>query len=312
MTGNQPLPFDRRTGSIWLDGDVVDWADAQLHVLSHGLHYASSVFEGIRIYGGVPFMLAEHVSRLASSARILDFGLPCPERDLSAAALDITARSGIVDGYLRMNAWRGSEVIQTAALHTSVHVSVAAWEIPAGYYAAPDAADSGISLQTGRYRRPGPDSAPVKSKAAGNYMIGTVTKNEALRAGFDDALLLDCDGLIAEATGAHIFFVRAGVLHTPTTRCTIDGITRACVLGIAERLGIPAVSEDLPPDFVPTADAAFICGTATEVLPVARIDQYHLGRCGPEGRDLVRQVTDEYRALTAGRIAVSVPNVWAA
>jgi branched-chain amino acid aminotransferase len=300
------LPFDRRTGSIWLDGDVVDWADARLHVLSHGLHYASSIFEGIRIYGGVPFMLGAHISRLANSARILDFALPCPERDIYAAALDIAARSGITDGYLRVNAWRGSEVIQTAALHTSVHVSAAAWEIPAGYYAAADAADSGIALQTGRYRRPGPESAPVKSKAAGNYMIGTVTKNEALRSGFDDALLLDCDGRIAEATGAHIFFVRAGILYTPTTRCTIDGITRACVLGIAKRLGIPAVIDDLSPDFIATADAAFICGTATELLPVARIDDHRFGRSGPDGTDIVRRLIAEYRALTAGRIAVSV------
>lgn len=305
MTGEQMLPFDRRTGYIWFDGRVVDWADARLHVLSHGLHYASSIFEGIRIYDAVPFMLAEHIGRMAESARILDFVLPFEQHDLNAAALDIAARAGIGDGYIRMNAWRGSEVIQTAAPRTSVHMSIAAWEIPAGYYAAPDAADSGISLQTGRYRRPPAQCAPVKSKAAGNYMIGTVSKNEALRNGFDDALLLDCDGQIAEATGAHIFFVRAGVLYTPTTRCTIDGITRACVLSIAADLGIPVVVGDLAPDFIPTADSAFISGTATELLPVTRIDDF---RFGHKGRDVVQRLMTEYRALTTRRSAVSVPN----
>lgn len=302
------LPFDRRTGYIWLDGALVEWTEARLHVLSHGLHYASSIFEGIRIYGGVPFMLSEHVTRLAGSARILDFALPCDEREICAAALDVAARADITDGYIRMNAWRGSEVIQTAALNTSVHMSVAAWEIPAGYYAAADAADSGISLRTGRYRRPPAHSAPVKSKAAGNYMIGTVCKNEAIRDGFDDALLLDCEGHIAEATGAHIFFIRAGGLYTPTTRCTIDGITRACVLSIAGHLSLPVVVDDLAPEFITAADSAFICGTATGLLPVTRIDDH---RYGPGGRDIFQRLASEYAALTSGRSPVSVPNEWA-
>ncbi|MEU7998857.1 branched-chain-amino-acid transaminase [Micromonospora sp. NPDC049060] len=300
-------PFDQREGHIWLDGRLVDWADARLHVLTHGLHYASSIFEGVRVYGGTPFMLREHISRLGGSARILDFELPHDEQTLYQATLDVVAKAGITDGYIRMNAWRGSEVIQTAALKTSVHTSVAAWELPAGYYAAEDALETGISLCTGEYRRPAPDTAPVKSKAAGNYMIGTISKNRALRAGFDDALLLDHAGFIAEITGAHIFFTRDGVLHTPTTRCVIDGITRECVLHLARHAGISIVEADLAPEFVAQADGAFVCGTACEILPVARIDGqgYDLS-----GNAVIRTLIDGYREMTAGRSPVTVPNRW--
>ncbi|WP_330308224.1 MULTISPECIES: aminotransferase class IV [unclassified Streptomyces] len=290
-----PLPFDRRTGEIWLDGSLVPWAEARLHVLSHGLHYASSVFEGVRVYGGSPFLLREHIARLRSSARILDFDLEYDDEMLHGATLDVVAAAGIRDGYVRMNAWRGSEVIQTAALHTSVHTSVAAWEIPVGYYAAADALDRGIALRTAEYRRPSPLFAPVKSKAAGNYMIGTVSKNQALRAGYDDALLLDDAGMIAEATGAHVFFTRAGALHTPTTRCTIDGITRARVLVLARAEDIPCAVEDLSPAFVREADGAFICGTACELLPVARIDDHTYE---PRGNSVIRRLISGYRALT--------------
>lgn len=291
--------FDQRDGQIWYDGSLVPWRDAKLHVLTHGLHYASSIFEGVRIYGARPFMLTEHLVRLHASAAILDFALPFSVEQLHAATLDVVAAAGIVDGYIRINAWRGSEVIQTAALKTSVHVSVAAWEIPAGYYAAADALDKGVSLQTGRYRRPSADSAPVKSKAAGNYMIGTVCKNEALRAGFDDALLLDCDGNIAEATGAHIFFTKDQRLYTPTTRSTIEGITRACVMQLATAADIECTVMDLAPGFVAEADGAFLCGTACELLPVARIDEasYNVG-----GNQIVADLLAAYRALTqAGR-----------
>ncbi|MFF1419581.1 aminotransferase class IV [Streptomyces sp. NPDC058280] len=302
------LPFDQRTGHIWLDGGLVEWADATLHVLSHGLHYASSVFEGVRVYGGSPFMLREHISRLRSSARILDFDLEHSDDALHTATLDVIARARIAEGYVRMKAWRGSEVIQTAALKTSVRTSIATWEIPVGYYAAADALDQGISLRSAEYRRPSPRYAPVKSKAAGNYMIGTVSKNQALRAGFDDALMLDDAGNIAEATGAHIFFTKAGILYTPTTRCTIDGITRACVLELARRGGIPCVVGDLAPGFVAEADGAFICGTACEILPVARIDDH---RYEPRGNDVIRRLITDYHDLIAGRSTVEVPHTWA-
>lgn len=291
------LPFDQRTGHIWLDGRLVEWADATLHVLTHGLHYASSIFEGVRVYGGAPFMLREHLARLSASAGILDFALEYSEDTLHRATLEVVERAGIVDGYIRINAWRGSEVIQTAALKTSVHTSVAAWEIPAGYYAAEDALDKGIALQTAEYRRPSPLHAPVKSKAAGNYMIGTVSKNKALRAGFDDAIMLDDRGTIAESTGAHVFFTRDGALHTPTTRCTIEGITRACVIALAEREGIACTVADLDPGFVAEADGAFICGTACEILPVARIDDH---RYDLSGNDVIRRLITGYHDLTAG------------
>ncbi|WP_263168286.1 aminotransferase class IV [Streptomyces sp. SCSIO ZS0520] len=302
------LPFDRRTGHIWYDGSLVEWSEATLHVLSHGLHYASSIFEGIRIYRGEPFLLSHHLDRLAASARILDFTLEYDREVLHKAARDVVERAGITEGYLRVNAWRGSEIIQTAALHTSVHTTLAAWELPAGYYAATDALDKGIRLVTGRYRRPSPAYAPVKSKAAGNYMIGTVSKNEALRAGYDDALLLDDRGNFVEATGAHLFFTKDGVLHTPTTRCTIDGITRAAVLALAAHQGVEVVVGDLPPAFAQEADGAFLCGTACEILPVAEIDGH-----GYEvrGNTLLHSLVTGYRGLVDGSGDVEVPNAWA-
>lgn len=302
------IPFDQRSGRLWYDGRLVDWADARIHVLTHGLHYASSVFEGVRVYGGKPFLARAHVERLRSSAALLDFDLPYGDDELCAATAAAIAAAGIVDGYVRMNAWRGSEVIQTAALRTSVHVSVAAWEVPAGYYAPADVLDKGIALTVGRYRRPAPDTAPVKSKAAGNYMIGTISKNEALRAGFDDALLLDSEGFIAEATGAHLFFTKDGTLHTPTTRSTIDGITRACVLRIAEHLGIPCEVTDLRPEFVDEADGAFECGTACEILPVARIDdrRYTLA-----GHKVIGEIVAAYQELTTGTGELTVSDTWA-
>ncbi len=289
------LPFDQREGTIWLSGQYVEWKQAKLHVLTHGLHYASSIFEGVRIYGGHPFMLREHLQRLHGSAQILDFELAYDIEELHSATLEIVKRAGIADGYIRINAWRGSEVIQTAALKTSVQTSIAAWEIPRGYYAAPDALDKGISLVTGQYRRPSPESAPVKSKAAGNYMIGTVSKNRALRDGFDDALLLDCEGNIAEATGAHIFFTKDGALFTPTTRCTIEGITRACVLALASKAGIACTVSDLRPEFVDEADGAFLCGTACELLPIAKINArtYDVKSNG-----VTKTLLSSYRALT--------------
>lgn len=293
------VPFDQRTGELWLDGEFVDWPDATLHVLTHGLHYASSIFEGVRVYGGSAFMLREHVVRLRASAHIMDFELPHTDAELLDATAETVSRAGFTDGYVRMNAWRGSEVIQTAAPKTSIHVSVAAWEIPSGYYAAADALETGIALQTGRYRRPSPDSAPVKSKAAGNYMIGTICKNEALRAGFDDALLLDCNGNVAEATGAHVFFTRDGVLHTPTTWSTIEGITRATVIELADRAGIECVVEDLAPEFVTAADGAFICGTACELLPVTRIDDHEYDL---SGNTVIGTLVGAYTELCRGRV----------
>ncbi|WP_436500482.1 branched-chain-amino-acid transaminase [Actinokineospora sp. HUAS TT18] len=292
-------PFDQRDGHIWFDGDLVDWRDARIHVLTHGLHYASSVFEGVRVYDGKAFLLDAHIRRLRESARILDFDLPYTDEDLHAATVETIAKAGFADGYVRMNAWRGSEVIQTAALNTSIRMSIAAYETPRGYYVAADALEKGISLRTGEYRRPTPDTAPVKSKAAGNYMIGTVSKNAALRAGFDDAMLLDADGLIAESTGAHLFFTKDGVLHTPTTRCTIEGITRATVLDLAAANGITCVVEDLAPEFVAEADGAFICGTACELLPVSRIDgtEYDL-----RGNAVIATLITAYAALTRGAV----------
>jgi branched-chain amino acid aminotransferase len=293
------LPFDQREGFIWHDGALVEWKEAKLHVLTHGLHYASSIFEGVRVYARRPFMLHDHITRLRNSARILDFDLPYSDEELHAATLEVVAKANIVNGYIRMNAWRGSDVIQTAALKTTIHTSIATWDIPSGYYAAADALEKGITMEIADYRRPSPASAPVKSKAAGNYMIGTISKNRALRNGLDDALLLDCSGNIAEATGAHIFFTKNGALHTPTTRCTIEGITRACVIELARKTGIECVVDDLRPEFMQEANGAFICGTACELLPVTQINGYHYQI---KGNQIIAELITNYRDLTCTHV----------
>ncbi len=264
-----PLPFDQRDGVIWYDGRMVPWGDATLHVLSHGLHYASSVFEGERAYGGVIYKLNEHTERLHHSARMLGFEIPWSVEDVNRACNDVLAAQGFVDAYVRPVAWRGSEMMGVSAQQNAIHLAIAVWEWPS--YFDPDQRLAGIRLDMAEYRRPDPRTIPAKSKAAGLYMICTLSKHAAEAKGYADALMLDWRGYVAEATGANIFFIRDGVLHTPTPDCFLDGITRQSVIELAGRRGLKVVERHIVPEEMADFEECFICGTAAEVTPVSEI-----------------------------------------
>ncbi len=264
------MPFDDRDGLIWLDGRMVPWRDARIHVLTHGLHYGSCVFEGERVYGGTVFKLTEHSERLALSAQLLGFRLPFPVADIDEATRAVVAANRIVDGYVRPVAWRGSEMMGVSAQATTIRVAIATWEWPS--YFDLNARRQGIRLRTSDWRRPSPATAPVQSKAAGLYMICTMSKHAAEDAGFHDALLLDWRGRVAEATGANIFLAMDGRLHTPVPDCFLDGITRRTVIDLARRRGIEVVERVIMPEELKDADEIFLTGTAAEVTPVGVID----------------------------------------
>ncbi|MCH8237912.1 MAG: branched-chain amino acid aminotransferase [Proteobacteria bacterium] len=265
------IPFDDRDGVIWFDGEMIPWRQATIHILSHALHYASSVFEGERSYGGKIFKLTEHSERFQTSAEILGFELPYSVAEIDAACIETCEANGIVDGYVRPVAWRGSEMMGVSAQETRIHVAIAAWAWPS--YFSPEARMKGIRLKTSQWRRPAPVTAPVKAKAAGLYMICTLSKHAAEAEGYDDCLMLDWRGRVAEATGANIFLVFGdGKLHTPTPDCFLDGITRQTVIGLAEKRGIEVVERVIMPDELKDATEIFLTGTAAEVTPVGEID----------------------------------------
>ena len=266
------LPFHDRDGVIWYDGKLVPWRDAQVHVLTHGLHYASAVFEGERSYGGQVFKMTEHHERLHYSAEVLGFEIPYSVAEIDAAAEDVLRANDIVDGYVRPVAWRGSEMMGVSAQNNTIHLAVAAWEWPA--YFSPEARLEGIRMTVSDWRRPAPDTAPVKSKAAGLYMICTLSKHKAEAAGYNDALMLDYRGQIAEATGANIFLVQDGKIHTPTPDCFLDGITRRTVIEMARGKGYEIIERAIMPEELDKTQEVFITGTAVEVTPVREIDQY--------------------------------------
>jgi branched-chain amino acid aminotransferase len=263
------IPFDDRDGQIWWDGKLIPWREAKLHVLSHGLHYASAVFEGARAYGGQVFRLREHSERLLASGRILGFEVPFNAAEIDQACIDTLAASGLTDAYIRPLAWRGSEQLSVSSRATSVHMMVAVWEWPNLF-----GADrlQGIGLGMATWKRPHPETAPVHAKAAGLYMIGTMSKNAAEDAGFNDALMLDWRGHVSEATGANIFFGRDGKLHTPTPDCFLDGITRRTVMALARKRGIEVIERTIMPEEMAGFSEVFVTGTAAEVTPVRRID----------------------------------------
>jgi branched-chain amino acid aminotransferase len=263
------VPFDDRDGWIWLDGQFVPWREAKVHVLTHALHYASSVFEGERMYGGEIFELTEHTKRLFRSAEILDFQIPYTVAEIDAACKETCARNGLTDCYVRPIAWRGPEQMGVAAQQTKVHVAIAAWEWPS--YFKPEEKAKGIRMTFAKYRRPDPATAPTASKASGLYMICTLSKHAAEREGYTDALMLDWRGYVAESTGANIFLVRDGVIHTPTPDCFLDGITRRTVMRLAREKGFEVVERHIPAEELPTFSEVFIVGTAAEVTPVAEI-----------------------------------------
>lgn len=266
------VPFDDRDGWIWLDGQFVPWRDAKVHVLTHGLHYASAVFEGERMYGGEIFELTAHTERLFKSAEILDFKIPFTVAEIDEACKATCARNGLTDCYIRPIAWRGSEMIGVSAQQTKIHVAIAAWEWPS--YFDPEQKRKGIRLAHAVYRRPSPQTAPTNAKAVGLYMICTISKHAAERDGYADALMLDYRGYIAEATGANIFLIRDGVIHTPTPDCFLDGITRRTVMRLARERGYEINERHIPAEELGTFSEVFIVGTAAEVTPVAEIGEH--------------------------------------
>ncbi len=283
------VPFDDRDGVIWMDGNLVPWRDAKLHVLSHGLHYASGVFEGERAYSGNIFKLREHTERLIASARILGFELPYSADEIDAACKRVLAENHLVDGYVRPIAWRGTEQLSVSAQATQIHLAIAAWAWPNLF-----GADrmKGVRLGMAEWRRPHPLTAPTASKAAGLYMIGTLSKHAAEAAGFDDALMLDWEGHVAEATGANVFLVIDGELHTPKPDGFLDGITRRTVMSLARRDQIKVVERVIEENEIPRAQEVFLAGTAAEVTPVRQIGEHHFTP-GPVTERLLR----EYEAL---------------
>ncbi len=284
------VPFDDRDGWIWLDGHFVPWRDANLHVLSHALHYGSAVFEGERMYDGRIFALEAHTRRLFRSAELLDFDIPYSQAEINDACVETCAKNGLVDCYVRPIAWRGAEQLSVSALATKTRVAIAVWDWPK--YFDPDKFQRGVRLCWAKYRRPPASAAPTAAKAAGLYMICTVSKNAAERAGYDDALMLDTEGAIAETTGANIFFVRDGELHTPTPDCFLNGITRQTIIELARAGGITVVERRIRPEELTSFTECFIVGTAAEVTPVGEIAERRF-----QPGALTFSLVDRYAAL---------------
>jgi branched-chain amino acid aminotransferase len=292
------VPFDQLDGHIWMNGEFVKWGDAKIHVLTHGLHYASAVFEGERAYGGEIFKLTEHTQRLHDSAKILGFTIPWSVAEIEQACRDLLKMQGFTDAYVRPIAWRGSETMGVSAQNNRINCAIAIWQWPS--YFDPEQRLKGIRLDVAEYRRPDPRTAPSKSKAAGLYMICTLSKHAAEAKGYADAMMLDWRGQVAEATGANIFFVKDGELHTPTPDCFLDGITRRTVIDLAKRRGITVNERAIMPEELAGFEQAFLCGTASEVTPVAEIGQWNF-KVG----EITTTLMDDYMAEVQPRRAAA-------
>jgi branched-chain amino acid aminotransferase len=285
--------YDDRDGFIWHDGKLVPWRDAKVHILTHAMHYASAVFEGVRCYGGKVFKLSEHSQRLIDSAKLLGFDLPWSIAEIDAAVNATVKANNLTDCYVRPIAWRGSEQMGVAAQLTKPHLAVAAWEW--GAYFGDEALAKGLRLMIAPWRRPAPYTAPIRAKAAGLYMICTLSKHAAADAGYDDALMFDWRGQVAEATGANVFFVKDGKLHTPTPDCFLDGITRRTVIDLARRRGIEVIERAIWPEELESFEQAFLTGSAAEVTPLAEIGPWRF-----EVGALTRQLQGDYRDFVRG------------
>src|SRR3954470_545170 len=290
-----PGTFDDRDGWIWFDGGLVPWRDAKVHVLTHALHYASSVFEGQRAYNGTIFKLREHSERLHQSARILGFEIPWTVEEIDAACAEVLKANGWADAYMRPLAWRGSESMGVTPTGTKPHLTIAAWQW--GKYFDPAIAADGIRLDIAPWRRPAPYTAPVHSKAAGLYMIATLSKQHAEDRGFHDALMLDWRGQVAETTGANAFFVKDGGLHTPTPDCFLDGITRRTIMDLARKRGMDVHERAIWPEELESFEQMFITGTAAEVTAVQSAGPWNF-----EVGEATRQLAKDYDDLVNGRI----------
>ena len=266
------IPFDQRSGSLWFDGKLVPWGEAKIHVLNHGLHYASSVFEGERLYSGRIYQLEAHTRRLFRSAEILGMTIPFTEDEINKATLEAVGAQNFTDAYVRPVVWRGSEQMPVAAPKSKIHVAIAVWQWPS--YFDPQEKLKGLRLELSKWRRPAPDTAPTSAKAAGLYMICTMSKHDAESRGFNDAMMLDYRGYVAEATGANIFFAKDGELHTPIADCFLNGITRQSVMALARARQIKVHERHIMPEELSGFQECFLTGSAAEVTPVAEIGPY--------------------------------------
>ena len=285
------IPYDKRDGKIWYNSELVNWSDVKLHVLSHGLHYASCVFEGERVYDGEIFKLEEHTSRFFHSAKRMGFEIPYSEDQINKASKNIITVQKVENGYVRPIAWRGSEMMAISAQQTKIHVAIATWEW--GSYFDPKLKVEGIKLNISKWKRPAPDTIPWDTKASGLYMICTLSKHEAERDGYTDSLMLDHEGNVAEATGANIFFKdKDGNLHTPTPDSFLDGITRRTVIDIAKSKNIKVIERKITPDELKNFTGCFLTGTAAEVTPVSQIANYNFKVC-----KTIMELSDSYQLI---------------
>ena len=293
----ESIPYDKRSGKIWFNGKTVDWADANIHILNHGLHYASCVFEGERVYEGEIFKLKEHTERLFYSASRMGITVPYTQAEINDACINITNIQKVQNGYVRPLIWRGSEMMAISAQKNKIHVAIATWEW--GSYFDPKLKLNGIKLNISKWRRPAPNTIPWDTKAAGLYMICTLSKHEAEAQGFIDSLMLDYEGNIAEATGANVFFKnKSGELHTPIPDSFLDGITRREIIKIANTKGIKVVERKIKPEEMKDFTGCFLTGTAAEVTPVSQIAKYDFKVC-----NLITDLNESYQNLVRKKSA---------
>ena len=291
------IPYDKREGKIWYNNELVDWSDVKVHVLSHGLHYASCVFEGERVYDGEIFKLEEHTKRFFYSAERMGFEIPYTLEEINAASKKIVSIQNVSNGYVRPVAWRGSEMMAISAQKTKIHVAVATWEW--GSYFDPKLKIEGIKLNISKWRRPAPNTIPWDTKAAGLYMICTLSKHEAEKQGYTDSLMLDHEGHVAEATGANVFFKDSdGKLHTPTPDSFLDGITRRTIIEIAKSKNIEVIERKIKPNELSNFVGCFLTGTAAEVTPVSQIDKFNFKVC-----NTIISLSDSYQEIVRKRKA---------
>ena len=287
----EQIPFDKRTGKIWFNNELVDWSSAKVHVLNHGLHYASCVFEGERVYDGNIFKLSEHTERLFHSAKRMEIKIPYSQSEINQACNQIVSVQNVKNGYVRPVVWRGSEMMAISAQKSKTNVAIATWEW--GSYFDPKLKLKGIKLNISRWKRPNPNSVPWDTKASGLYMICTLSKHEAESQGFTDSLMLDHDGNIAEATGANIFFKdKEGSLHTPIPDSFLDGITRRCVIDLAKSKKIKVIERKIKPAEMSNFVGCFLTGTAAEITPVSQIDKFNFSVC-----NIIVDLSESYQLL---------------
>tara|TARA_Y100000768_G_scaffold354231_1_gene307071 strand:+ start:306 stop:1193 length:888 start_codon:yes stop_codon:yes gene_type:complete len=293
----ETIPYDKRSGKIWFNAELVEWKNAKVHLLNHGLHYASCVFEGERVYEGEIFKLEEHTKRLFYSASRMGMKMPYNEKEINKACKEIILSQKVKDGYVRPVVWRGSEMMAISAQRNKIHVAIAAWEW--GSYFDPKLKLNGIKLNISSWRRPSPNSVPWDTKAAGLYMICTLSKHEAESKGFTDSLMLDHEGNVAEATGANIFFKdKSGALHTPVPDSFLDGITRRCVIEIGKSKGIKIIERKIKPEEMSNFVGCFLTGTAAEITPVSQIDKFNFTVC-----ETIKDLSKSYQSLVRKKVA---------